>query len=52
MKVIAINASPRPDGNTALLLGKVLEPIASEGIETEIFQLGGKLIAGCKACYT
>jgi multimeric flavodoxin WrbA len=52
MKVIAINASPRPDGNTAMLLGKVLEPIASEGIETEIFQLGGKLIAGCKACYT
>ena len=51
MKVLAINSSPRPDGNTAMLLGKVLEPIASEGIETEIFQLGGKLIAGCKACY-
>ena len=52
MKVLAINSSPRPDGNTALLLGKALEPIASEGIETETFQLGGKMIAGCKACYT
>lgn len=51
MKVIAINGSPRPDGNTAMLLGKVLEPIAAEGIETEVFQLGGNLIAGCKACY-
>jgi len=51
MKVIAINGSPRPDGNTAMLLGKALEPIAAEGIETEVFQLGGNLIAGCKACY-
>lgn len=51
MKVIAINGSPRPDGNTAMLLGKVLEPIAAEGIETEVFQLGCNLIAGCKACY-
>ncbi len=51
MKVIAINGSPRNKGNTAMLLGKVLEPIAAEGIETEIFQLGGKLIAGCTACY-
>jgi len=51
MKVIAINGSPRPDGNTAMLLGKVLEPIEAQGIETEVFQLGGNLIAGCKACY-
>jgi len=51
MKVIAINGSPRKNGNTAMLLGKVLEPIAAEGIETEIFQLGGKQIAGCTACY-
>ena len=51
MKVLAINASPRPDGNTAMLLAKALEPAAEAGIETEIFQLGGKMIAGCKACY-
>lgn len=51
MKVLAINASPRPDGNTAMLLNKALEPIAAEGIETELYQLGGKLVAGCKACY-
>ena len=51
MKVIAINGSPRKNGNTAMLLGKVLEPIAAEGIETEVFQLGGKPISGCTACY-
>jgi len=51
MKVIAINGSPRNGGNTAMLLGKVLEPIAAEGIETEVLQLGGKPISGCTACY-
>ena len=51
MKVLAINASPRPDGNTAMLLQMALGPIAAEGIETELYQLGGNLIAGCKACY-
>jgi len=51
MKVLAINASPRPDGNTAMLLGKALEPIAAEGIETEFYQLGGKKVTGCTACY-
>ncbi len=51
MKVIAINASPRPDGNTAMLLDEALEPIKAEGIETEVLQLGGKTIVGCKACY-
>ena len=51
MKVLAINASPRPDGNTAMLLQMALGPIAAEGIETELYQLGGQMIAGCKACY-
>jgi len=50
MKVLAINASPRKDGNTSLLLAKALEPIAAEGIETEVVQIGGKIIHGCTAC--
>ena len=52
MKVIAFNGSPRPDGNTNILLNHVLEPIKARGIETEIFQLGGKFIHGCRACYS
>lgn len=51
MKVIAFNGSPRPDGNTAILLDRVLEPIRTQGIETEIVQFGGGDIHGCRACY-
>lgn len=51
MKVIAFNGSPHVDGNTSLLLGKVLEPLQAEGIETEIYQLGGQEIRGCRGCY-
>jgi multimeric flavodoxin WrbA len=51
MKVIAFNGSPRPDGNTSILLNHVLEPIKATGIKTEVFQLGGSNIHGCRACY-
>ncbi len=50
MKVIAFNGSPRKGGNTELLLQKVLEPIAEAGVETELIQVGGTDIRGCKAC--
>jgi multimeric flavodoxin WrbA len=50
MKVTAFNGSPRPDGNTALLLKKALEPIAAAGITTELIQVGGTNIHGCRAC--
>ena len=51
MKVVAFNGSPRKDGNTALLLRKVLAPIARAGIDTELVQVGGQAIRGCMACY-
>jgi len=51
MKVIAFNGSPRPDGNTSILLNHVLEPIRAKGIQTEVYQLGGSDIHGCRACY-
>jgi multimeric flavodoxin WrbA len=50
MKVTAFNGSPRPNGNTALLLRKALEPITKAGIETEFVQVGGTNIRGCTAC--
>jgi len=50
MRVIAINGSPKKDGNTRLLLETVLEPLAQAGWETEIAQIGGKNIHGCRAC--
>jgi multimeric flavodoxin WrbA len=51
MKVIAFNGSPRKDGNTSILIGRVLAKLAESGIETEVYQLGGKEIHGCRACY-
>ena len=50
MKVIAFNGSPRGDGNTAILIKYIFDELKREGIETELFQLGGKKIQGCKAC--
>jgi len=51
MKAIAINGSPRKGGNTRLLLDAVLEPLAQAGWETEVVQLGGRNIHGCRACF-
>ncbi len=51
MKVVGINGSARKDGNTAILLGKVLEELNRAGIETELVQLSGEAIAPCKACF-
>ena len=51
MKVIAFNGSPRHDGNTFTLINMVLDELKSEGIDTELYQLGAKNIHGCVACY-
>src|SRR5512136_1608172 len=51
MKAVAINGSPRKGGNTEILLKKVLAPLAAAGWETELIQLGGAPIRGCRACY-
>ena len=51
MKVVAFNGSVRKEGNTALLLNTALAEIAAAGIETELYQLAGKPIQGCIACY-
>ncbi|HEX3001702.1 MAG TPA: flavodoxin family protein [Methanoregula sp.] len=49
-KVLAINGSPRKDGNTAILIRTILGEIEKEGIHTETIQIGGKMIHGCMAC--
>ena len=51
MHVVAINGSPRKNGNTHTLLAKTLEPLAEAGWTTELVQLGGKKIRGCRACF-
>ena len=51
MKVVALNGSARKDGNTAILLNLVLDELKKEDIRTELIQLAGQSIAGCRACY-
>lgn len=51
MKIIAINGSPRKEGNTATLLNKALEGAASNGAKTEIIHLYDFTYKGCKSCF-
>jgi len=46
MKVIAFNGSPRPGGNTAILIDHALAPLKAAGIQTEVVQIGGGNIHG------
>ena len=50
MKVVAFNGSARKKGNTAILLQHVMQVLASEGHETELVELAGSDIHGCRAC--
>lgn len=50
MKAIGIVGSPRKNGNTEIMISHCLKAIAEEGLETEIIQLAGMNITGCKGC--
>lgn len=50
MKVLIINGSPRPNGNTSVALNEMIGVFNAEGIETELVQIGSKDIRGCIAC--
>lgn len=50
MKVLVLNGSPHSDGNTAVAIHELGKIFAQENIETEIIQIGNKVIRGCIAC--
>jgi multimeric flavodoxin WrbA len=50
MKVLIINGSPKPNGNTFIALDEVSKSLESEGVDTEIVHVGSKPIRGCLAC--
>jgi len=49
-KILAINGSPKPEGNTAQMLQTVLDVCAGAGFETEMYQAGKREVRGCMAC--
>lgn len=50
MKVLLINGSPNAAGCTFTALDEVANTLQTEGIETEIIQVGNKDIRGCIGC--
>lgn len=51
MKVLLINGSPNEKGCTYTALSEVAKTLNEEGIETEIFHIGKRAIAGCLGCH-
>jgi len=52
MNVLLVNGSPHANGCTYTALEEVAKTLNTEGIETQIFQIGTKPLAGCIACKT
>ena len=52
MKGLILNGSPKANGNTAAALAEVMTIFHSEGIETELVQVGSREIRGCTGCGT
>ena len=50
MKVLMINGSPKPNGNTYVALHEMEKVFAEEGIEVELLHIGNKDIRGCISC--
>ncbi len=50
MKVLILNGSPRPSGNTSIALKEMEKVFGENGIQTETIHIGNKAIRGCIAC--
>ena len=50
MKIIAFNGSPRPGGNTEVLLNEALKPLRAAGHEVRVFELNKIVIRPCQDC--
>lgn len=49
-KVLLLNGSPKANGCTATALAEMIDVFHAEGIETELIQVGNKVIRGCVGC--
>ncbi len=50
MKVLILNASPRPEGNTTIAVNEMVKVFDEEGIDVKVIRIGNKDIRGCVAC--
>ncbi|MCD4751616.1 MAG: flavodoxin family protein [Anaerolineaceae bacterium] len=51
MNILAINGSPRTNGNTAYALTYALSRFQELGVETKLIQLAGLEIKPCRGCF-
>ena len=49
-KILLLNGSPRANGCTACALQEMISVFQSEGMDTELVQVGNRDIRGCIAC--
>lgn len=49
-KILIINRSPRVSGNTSIAICEMAKTVRTEGIETDIIQVGNRDVRGCIAC--
>ena len=50
LKVLMLNGSPRPNGNTAVALREMETVFRENGVEVETLVIGNRAIRGCVAC--
>ena len=50
LKVLLLNGSPRPNGNTAVALKEMEKVFNENGVDTEIVNVGNRDVRGCVAC--
>lgn len=50
MKVIALNGSPRKNGNTAQIIKLMCDELILGGIDAEVYHIGNMNVRGCMAC--
>ena len=50
MKVLLFNGSPHKEGCTFTALSEIEKTLKEEGIESEIYHIGAKAVAPCRAC--
>ena len=51
-KIILLNGSPHVNGCIAAAFDEMIQIFEAEGIETEVIQIGNKVIRGCISCGT
>ena len=50
MRIVVMNGSPRPNGNTEMMAKEFIRGAEEAGHETELINLRGKKITGCLGC--